>query len=36
MYAINPQHARFDDLTFDNDERLISRQQIYSINCDIV
>ena len=36
MYESNPQNSDFGDLTFYSDERLITRQQIYRINCDIV
>ena len=36
MYEINPQNSDFDDLTFDGDERLITRWRIFFINDDIV
>ena len=36
IYESNPWNANFDDLTFDGDDRLISRQWLYRINDDIV
>ena len=36
MNESNDQNFDFDDLPFDNDERLTTRQQIYHINDDIV
>ena len=36
MYEINPQNANFDYLTFDGDEKLITRRPIYCMNDDIV
>ena len=36
MYESNPQNANFVDLNFDSDQRLISGQQIYHVNYDIV
>ena len=35
MYETNHWNADFDELPFDGYERLITRQQIYSINDDI-
>ena len=36
MYVINPRNANFDDLPFDNYERLINRWQLYCINYNII
>ena len=36
MCVSNHQNADFDDLTFDGDQRLITRKQIYCINDDIL
>ena len=36
MYVSNPQNADISDLTFYGDQRLISRQQIYRVDGDIV
>ena len=36
IYERNNWNDDFDDLTFDGDERLIDRRQLYSINDDIV
>ena len=36
IYKTNPRNDDFDYLTFDGDERLITIQQIYCINYDIV
>ena len=32
MYVINPPNTDLGDLTFDSDEKLINRWQIYCIN----
>ena len=34
MYVSNHQDTNYDDLPFDGDKRLITRQQIYHINYD--
>ena len=36
MCVSNPQNANFDDLHFDGDEKLITRQKKYPINDDII
>ena len=36
MYEINPWNANLYDFAFDGDKMLISRQQIYCINDDII
>ena len=36
MYVRNPQNANFDDLPFDGDQVLITRQLIYRIKYGIV
>ena len=36
MYVSNPWNANFDDLPFNGDERLVTKQQIYRINDDII
>ena len=36
IYEINTQNAYFEGLTFDGDERLITRLRIYYINGDII
>ena len=36
IYESNYQNAKFDDLTFDGDESLITRQQIYLIHDNII
>ena len=36
MYESNPWNADFDDLSFDGNERFITRQWIYRINDDII
>ena len=36
MHEGNPRNTDFDGFHFDGDERLITRQQIYRINDDIV
>ena len=36
IYESNPQNSDFDDLSFDGDERLITRRKIYRINDDVV
>ena len=36
IYESDPQDSDFDDLPFDGDERLITRQKIYCINDDII
>ena len=36
MCVSNPQKANFDDLPFDGDQRLITKQWIYCIHYDII
>ena len=36
IYDSNPRNADFDDLSFDGDERLIDRRQLYRINDNII
>ena len=36
MYVSNPQNVDFDDLPFYDDQMLITRRQIYSVNDDII
>ena len=36
IHGRNYQHANFDELRFDGDERLITRRQLYCMNDDIL